>query len=155
MPFFNKVLLYSHCVVLLPSLLTSKLPCILIGQEPLAGDQPLANFTSPFSFGGRRSDEIAPWYCCHKYFCFTDPGWRVKNCKSFVTWQLRRKTPRTQENSFLATSYPPQIPHRLPWAQTRPLWCESGDQPSETRDGALLPCSQLTSLLSNTTRNIR
>lgn len=58
--FLNKALLYFHGVVLLPSLLTYKVPCILIGQEPLPGDQPLAKFTLPFSFGGRGSDEIAP-----------------------------------------------------------------------------------------------
>jgi len=59
-PFLNKVLLYFHGVVLLPSRLTSKLPYILIGQGLLPGDQPLANLTSPFAFGGGELDEIAP-----------------------------------------------------------------------------------------------
>ena len=55
MPFLSIVLLYFHGVMLLTSYLISKLPYNLIGQDPLARDQPLANFTSPFFLveGGR------------------------------------------------------------------------------------------------------
>jgi hypothetical protein len=63
--FLNIVPLYFHGVVFLPSRLNSKLPYILIRRHPLAGDQLLANFTSPFSFSGRGSDQISPWYCCY------------------------------------------------------------------------------------------